>query len=530
MALRSHIFAGCCVALFLVGSGVLMPRMAAAATPWKWELPADHFKRLSPFQRSQYQKAARLHGAKDYKGAVPQWEKFRLEFESELDDDILAYITFMKGYSQQYAQNRHSAVKLYTEVLDFFPETVWVAAPALYYRGICHFENGDDRKGYTDMKTMVAHEDYRHHVLAAGALVRLADNHWRNTEIGSAIKYWKQTYDDFLKTNTKEAEKARDHVLSYYIREQKYDSIVDWLTNAESRLAAPARAELARHVCYLARNGFRGTWGKYSDSRASKREKEEDVQAFLVWFRHQRPFFESSGLWAYYDQILQFYCSTWADKKARDVLVDEAVKYIKHAAWEEDVRQSKYLWLSDRLRDARDFLSARALLGLIKDRHVALWKDHELTGRYEGKWKEAAATLEILETMADEKWTQRAKQARADIYRLELGRYEAAIKLYQELSAPPGTLWSIQECYRKWGKSKQAHATLVEIAGMFPPYAPRAVYTEAEYYRADGESKKAVSLYRQILKQWPRASEASRAHQRLEAFGIATGGGVVEED
>jgi len=525
---RTHISRGLFARLSL--AAILLLAAASSGPAWQWELPTEHFKRLDLLQRSEYQKAARIHNDKDYKGAVPKWEKFRLEFEDELDEDILAYVIFMKGYDQLLARNRHDAIKIYTEVLDFFPNTTWVAAPALYFRGISHFENGDTRKGYNDMKLMVEHDAYRHHSLAAGALRRLADNHWRNKEVARAIKYWKQTHADFTESNPTEASQAADNVVDYYIRGQKYDQILNWRTNDENREDPGHRRGVADWVYKRAINGFRHVWGEYYTTLSSKKQKQADIKAFLAWYARQRTYYEKSDLWPYLTQLMYFHCYVGYDKKLRDALVTETTTFIKTCKAKDSDKQARYLWVFDRLRDAGDILAARALLAVISDRHTALWKEYELTGSYEKKWKEAAAILERLENMQSEYWTKRARRTRADIYRQHIGRYEQAIKIYHEIAEPPGTLWSIQECYRKWGKTKEAHATLVEIAAMFPPLAPQSVYQQAEYSRADGQNKNAVALYRQILKAWPQAPQASSAHQRLEEYGISTGGGVTAED
>ena len=45
-----------------------------------------------------------------------------------------------------------------------------------------------------------------------------------------------------------------------------------------------------------------------------------------------------------------------------------------------------------------------------------------------------------------------------------------------------------------------------------------------------GRGKKAIAQARKILKAYKKSHEASLAHQLLEKYGIATGGGVFEED
>ena len=56
------------------------------------------------------------------------------------------------------------------------------------------------------------------------------------------------------------------------------------------------------------------------------------------------------------------------------------------------------------------------------------------------------------------------------------------------------------------------------------------MFQRAEYHREDRQREEAVGLYRQILKAFPKSSQSSQAHQRLEEFGIATGGGVIDEN
>ena len=111
-----------------------------------------------------------------------------------------------------------------------------------------------------------------------------------------------------------------------------------------------------------------------------------------------------------------------------------------------------------------------------------------------------------------------------------MGKYAEAIKLYEDINQPPGTLWDIQWCYRRLGEKKKAQGTLDEIT-FFPDQAARAVWTKAEYFREDGEKDKAIALYRRLLSQpeWKKTQESSLAHQRLEAWGIATGGAVINE-
>ena len=74
-------------------------------------------------------------------------------------------------------------------MLDYFGDRIDEAAAALYHLGLAHLENGDVREGMKAMREMADDEDYQKHPLAAGAIRRLADNHWQNkdTEHGRQV-------------------------------------------------------------------------------------------------------------------------------------------------------------------------------------------------------------------------------------------------------------------------------------------------------------------------------------------------------
>jgi hypothetical protein len=54
---------------------------------------------------------------------------------------------------------------------------------------------------------------------------------------------------------------------------------------------------------------------------------------------------------------------------------------------------------------------------------------------------------------------------------------------------------------------------------------------KGDWYRDDGDVKRAIGCYRRILAhaEWKKTAAASQAHQRLEVYGIGTGGAVLNE-
>ncbi len=91
-------------------------------------------------------------------------------------------------------------------------------------------------------------------------------------------------------------------------------------------------------------------------------------------------------------------------------------------------------------------------------------------------------------------------------------------------------MWHIQDAYYRWGKLDNAITTLTEIENSFPDQSARAAWQKASYYHTAGQAKQAVSAARRVLKLYPKSAESSKAHQLLEGYGIATGGGLLDEE
>jgi tetratricopeptide (TPR) repeat protein len=184
--------------------------------------------------------------------------------------------------------------------------------------------------------------------------------------------------------------------------------------------------------------------------------------------------------------------------------------------------------LTDRLKTMGEMDRAMEMARRIENAAFSSWKIIELL-QFERKFAEMAQACEELEKMDAGEFAARAQRARADAYRDHLARYEEAIKLYNMINDPPGTVWSIVDCYERWGKPEQAVASCSEIEGFFERDAPRAGLRKGEIWKRAGDDKRAIAEFRAVVKKYPRDQVSSTAHQILEQYGIKTGGGVVEE-
>jgi tetratricopeptide (TPR) repeat protein len=498
---------------------------------WNWPLPAERYQTLSVFERAQYDKAAVFFKNNDFRASAAEFEKFKVQFQDSASSATLAYISFMHGYCLYMAKDRNAAIKIFTEVLDYFKTEVDDAAAALFFKGLAHCDNGDLRKGLQCFQQMAEDQDYRLHPLAAGALRRLAENHWKNSQTEAALRYWKQVCADFGQSNPDEAREARNSVTGYYLTQRDYAGYEGWLASGDSR-------ENAQHRRWVAVNAVDNAMSVFDFNRygvARRDDHTRDAKAFWDWYKTQKGWFEKGkDLWTYYDKGVQFLTQRYGDRKERETTTDEVCAFIKSlrdAAKDDNQRNDahhKLSWLVDRLCDMQDWARAELSADTITDAPYAAYKRFEILGR-QNKWAPAVGVLQDIEKSENAYWSGRAKDERARVYKDHLGEYEKAIKLYQEIDKPPGTIWGIQECYKRWGKLKEALATLTEIENSFPDQAPAAAWRKVEYLHEAQDKTAAIAGCRRILKVYKTSSEASHAHQLLEKYGVKTGGGVFEE-
>ncbi len=186
-------------------------------------------------------------------------------------------------------------------------------------------------------------------------------------------------------------------------------------------------------------------------------------------------------------------------------------------------------WLVDRLRNARQFDRAMEMVARIGNQPLAMWKEIEILNA-QGQYPAQLVKCEALEKMNDKDYSLRALRHRAWICHHAVGRYEDAIKLYAMINDPPGTLWAVSDCYERWGKRDNAVSTLTEIENFFERDAAQAALRKAEIWDRAQDKVKTVAALRAVLKKYPKHQVSSQAHQMLERLGVATGGGVIDEE
>ncbi|MCG8509703.1 MAG: hypothetical protein MI741_10800, partial [Rhodospirillales bacterium] len=430
---------------------------------------------------------------------------------------------------------RLQAIRTYTEVMDYFPNEIWIAVPALYFRAEAYFENGDDLQGYKSLQAIAEDDGYLKHPLAAGALRRLADNHWANQQFDQAATTWKRAWDSYHKTNRDEAGSAAANLRACYMIQGQFDRLTAFVAKLAEADPQMTECDALLRALSQARSGLHSdhgwnTWYYerfHNDSQARAMMDESRKQIYEWFVATQAQFTNENRLYDYHGALAGFAAeekvgdagkhatalceSLKAIRSKPDVAIatarqsindlahnghrpnasrvfETASGIIRSANVNADEKEKLASLLVGTLaeRGMRD--EAVSLLDLYVDGTRALWAEFSIHERSR-EWQDALATLDKIENLKQADDLRRARQQRADIYHNHIGEYQKAIEVYRQIADPPGTLWSIQDCQRRDGKTDAAITTLTEIASLFPDQAPRAVFTKAEYYRADGKHK-----------------------------------------
>jgi tetratricopeptide (TPR) repeat protein len=502
----------------------LMTAVVRADSQWTWELPVTRLKGVNAFERAQYTKAAGLLRGKNHKAAASEFEKMKVQFP---DSELVPYAAFMQGYSLHMAKQRNQASKLYTEVLDFFGDEIDVAAPALYFLGVAHMDNGDTRKGLECFQELADDADYAEHPVAAGAFHRLGNAHWTADRRQKAVAAWKRAAT-MEGVNRNQARPARARAVQYYLGVGDMTGYEAWRITEKNQ----ANSEHRRRVAV---DAVEQAWYVYDPRNAAfyagkaSANLPKHIAAFLPWYAAQKSWFKKDReLWDYHAKLLWLLSWRHKEKTALDAAVDQTLAFMQEMPDKKE-RDRRLAWVVDRLRDCGRMMRAEYVTNQMTNRAHAAYKQHELLARQK-KYADAVARLVQAEALGDEVWTRNSKRARAAIYKDHMGKYDDAIAVYLDLDDPPWSLWQMQHCEWKAKRTKKALAILTEIEAMFPKDAPNAAWYKTHYLHESGQKESAIAGARRILKKYKKSQAASHAHQLLEKYGVQTGGGVFDDE
>jgi TolA-binding protein len=565
--------------------------VAAQAFSQELTMPAEQFKRLDQFEAHSLKKAdatfAKAAEARDNRGvlfqqASKEYDAFIKEYPKSI---AIPFALYRKARCLHLDDKRFQAIKAYNEVLDYFPNDVPYAAPALYLIAQANWESGDKLEARKAWAEMAEDEDYSRHPLAGDAIVQLANYLVERNEVPKALEYYQRVGVEFRAKNPAAAQAGITTLANYYTRTrpdeaklrdlyrkfQTFDrpqkvpedlsrDLAYWdtvraLVNGNWRFAEDQAAERDRYYKYWAgqmdklfldNDDFRinvanwhlayerknDAWFKRLDEQFSAYQREGDFDRILKWVSVYSQF--KAKVTEYYSKLDFAKMNQPQIMRLMAILYDEV----------KDPEMAKRVFLMikiDKLPDAdkeglaKYFMKRREpdageIVIHICDKFDDFdWGKMTKLRFYVGK-KNSKDGLPLSEEMVKvDRFAKEAQWARANFLYGD-AKYEDAIVAYRAVDDQPRNLWKIVDCYRNLRQMENAIQQLREIENFFLGVAPQAALSVAHVYNHFGLRPSYVAELRNVLKKYPKSGESSQAHRELEALGEKIGGAVEERD
>ncbi|MFP4354942.1 MAG: tetratricopeptide repeat protein [Phycisphaerae bacterium] len=545
-------------------------------------MPAEDYKKLDTFEAHSLSKADKVFAGGDYKRAAAEYNSFMLEFPRS---KAVAYALLRKARSLQESDRRNDAIKEYSMVLDYFPNQVRYAAAAMYYKGLSHWQNGDEDKAYAVWAQMAKDKGYREHPLAADALNRLAGYLKKKDQLAQAIDTYQQVAETFRNSHPQAAKGAINEVVYYYIKTapnepklrefykqvQRFDSRPrtiegeledDWEYWKTVRHRVRGYGRHFDQKQQLAEASFYKYWAERIDNKFPKSD-EVAIDAAYFHLKHEKnrqkwieridELYQRNGQGDDYDRTIRFIdllASHGQSEKVRQYVEKLDLAKLSNG----QIRTMLFISY-DKVRDSDlgRVLFGRMNLEEMDDSAKAslarsMWKrDPELVKRlcaaiddrdmgkmelllfhqFEKNFKEALPLAEAL--TGSPQYASEAWMIKGDLLAGEK-KYAEAIPAYRSSSQQPDSLWKIVGCMRKLGQDNAAISQLREIENFFKEQSPRAALAIADVYRDAQRKQQYVAALRAVGNKYPKSSESRQAHLRLEAMGYKVTGGVDAEE
>lgn len=565
----------------LVAAGLLSPVFCQEVN-----ITDNDKKKMDPFEEHNLSKADKAFNNRQYRLAVADYDSFLLEFPQSR---VRSYVLFRKARSIDLDNKRYDAIKKYTEVLDYFPNSTHYAAAALYYMGKCYMDTGSPENAFKAWLEMVQDKDYRQHFLTASALNKLAEDAWKKKNYKKAVSFYEQTVIDFRTSNPNAARTAMPKVLIYrvktnpnepllrafYVKAQGFNrspqkikddpaTSLDYWTAVRSLVK---KFGTSAHFKDSPRNGRKSFFRYWANAMKGKFPDNDDFQIDYFDFRYaqdndpgkrtqrldtlftkyQKPndytrIIKWIGLYKgnkkkineYYSKLdLSKLSSADNQQLIRTLLAQKefpmALNVIEKMPFKNMSDNEREKFARELWKYVRNGFSVKAL-EIISNSFTDKDRGAMFLLRYYVWTRNAKDGLPIAKTLKNHpQYASQALNIMGDFY-FATRQYDKAILCYQQADTPPATLFKIADCYARMDKVNSAVATLREAENFFANVAPRAALQIASLYQKAGLRKQHVAALRGLMKKYPRSSESRQAHLALEKMGLKIGGGVDTDE
>ena len=543
--------------------------------------PDADFGKLDTFEAHSLAKADKAYNARNYEQAQALYQSFTLEFgKSKATPFALLRI----GRCRHKLGKRHKAVEEYQEVLDYFPNRVTYAAAALYYQGLCFWQNGEETKAMAKWAKMAKDAEYAKHQLAAPALNQLAAGLVKQGQADKAVGYYQKVAVNFRTSNRSAALHAMEQAIHYHVRTnpdepglrefyRQVQTFHSWRPRKVADDPVKSRDYWSSVLAYVKRYGeftategpLRETYYRYWADRMEGNFAEwDDFRIDLADFRlahekdsakwflrmdkqfatYQKPgdngrVVKWIGRYAKYKNKTKEYYAKLAFPKMANGQIVTLLQTLFDRVGDADLGRNVFgkLRLKE-MPDSEKVALARYLWTKDKDlvaRVCASMADRDLGRmsllkyfRYKQDAKQGVPLAEALSSSATH--AAEALWIKAELLQ-ESGQYKKAIAAYQACNNPPDNIWRIADCYAELKQLEPAVRELRQVESFFRErHGSQAALRVAHLYRRFKLKKKHVAELRAILKKYPKSRESSAAHVELENMGYAPGGGENAKD
>ena len=572
--------------LLALALGLILSGAGPAEAFSEVQLSKEELKQLERFEAHLLKKANEAYRKKQYRQAAANYEAFVLEFSRSR---AIPFALLRKARCLHLEDKRFAAIEAYTEVLDYFPDSVKYAGAALYYTGLAHWQNGDVQPAMKAWAEMADDVDYSKHPLAADGINRLAGYMDEQEKTSRAVELWRQVAVDFRRSNSDAAYEALKKVRAYYTRTKPDESALRALYQDAKSFERHPRKEIPEDLTSDRRywDQLRSSvWhhGDFKDLQQKEKQAyygywaEQLAGKFPAWDEHQihrihflRRAGESTEKWiqrldeqfqayqedgdyqriirwiellaehpakveAYYqklnfakmnnDEIRDLFFTLW-DKVENKALARSTFEKLRLDKMSDDQKRGQ---LFNHLRNRSVELTEKVLKTFgdqarAQRLRLALYWQHRMV---EPGLEVAEALASSPEYASDAVWIKAHLLEHAK-------RYEEAVQAYRDADRPPHSLFKIAHCYSQLGKLEQAVGTLREIENFFGDHkkhgdaAPRAAMQIAHLYEQAGQRDRQIASLRMVMKKYPKSGQSSHAHNKLESLGVKTGGGIDVE-
>lgn len=489
-----------------------------------WSLHRLDIKRYSSLgeaERFDFNRAEELLKKRRWAAAKNELSKFLKLYPRSV---ACSYAQLMIGYCEEQLKNKHTAIKEYKAVRDYYPDSPeaplalsWIAR---VYDAI---DQPEDSMKYWNMCV----KEYPDHPLSINAYWRLAQFYLSRKMESTAIEFLEK-----IITKYRPYAPHEDYGTWYRAGE--------WLTRYYAINKDDPDLAISTYVRF--RSKYLREHDRWKEDSAKQRAKKEALN------------FVASAYRGAANQA----------RRAKDTI--KAKKYYKRAMdlYEEAGNKVEQAWFN---KEFGLHQKAVDILLLYLAEHERDDNTRWRFGRYLeeiGKWEDARAQFAKmfdknrgLAEIAESYWRQGKNQDAIDAFKRvaenDLGRYawalyrigdvhlhrlndpKIALRYYKDsFYGQTRYLFAIAECYRRMKEYEKAITQLREIVTVFRNQAPEAYRRITYIYherRAERDMERCIAVCRRICRQFPKSGHCSWAHQHLEEAHktTITGGGVKTE-